>query len=176
LAYTIWYSKEPNGGGDFTTRFLQTVVYSRPITDSLTYIFQSDFGVQGDCVTATGDRTARWYGLNQYLFREINDEWTVGLRAEWFRDEQGYRVGGFLGDTSGGSLRGLSSDRSGYPGSFYEITLGANWKPNPNFIIRPSVRWDWFSGSADNAGGLLPFNDGKGTTQILVGGDIILLF
>lgn len=176
LAYTIWYGNEPNGGDQFTGRFLQTVVYSRPLTDALTYVFQSDFGVQENAVTSTGDRTARWYGVNQYLFREINDEWTVGIRAEWFRDEQGYRVGGFLGETTGGSLRGLSDLRSGYPGSFYEITVGANWKPSANFIVRPSIRWDWFSGQANNAGNLMPFNDGKSMTQILVGGDIILLY
>ena len=56
------------------------------------------------------------------------------------------------------------------------MTFGANWKPNANLVIRPMIRWDWFSGQSTNAGGLTPYNDGKSLTQVLVGGDIILLY
>lgn len=176
LALVIVSGLEPNGGGEFSNRYLQTLVYSRPLNDSWNYVAQSDLGIQADCVTATGNRTARWYGVNQYLFYTINDTWTFGMRAEWFRDEAGFRVGGFLPNTTGGSSRGLPTAFSGYSGSFYEITWGLNWKPNPNLVIRPMIRWDWFSGNAFNADQLLPFDDGTSTHQLLIGGDLILLY
>lgn len=176
LALVIVSGLEPNGGGAFTSRYLQTVVYSRPLTDSVNYVAQSDLGIQANAVTGTGNNTARWYGLNQYLFKTLNDQWTVGVRAEWFRDESGFRVGGFLPNTTTGSSRGLPTSFSGYAGSFYELTFGANWKPNDNLVIRPMIRWDWFSGQSTNAGGLTPFDDGTSLSQLLIGGDIILLY
>ncbi|MDA1017586.1 MAG: outer membrane beta-barrel protein, partial [Planctomycetota bacterium] len=27
-------------------------------------------------------------------------------------------------------------------GNYYNITLGLNWKPRPNLIVRPEIRWD----------------------------------
>ena len=88
--------------------------------------------------------------MNQYLFYKVSDCLTYGIRYEWFRDEDGYRVGGFLGSVSPtndrGPLRGLSGARSGYAGNFFEITVGANYKFTANTTIRPYVRFDWFSG------------------------------
>ena len=117
------------------------------ISERLNYVAQSDFGYQND-VFGAGTTDAYWYGLNQYLFYKVSDCMTYGIRAEWFRDQDGARVGGFLGTTPDGSLRGLSTSRFGYPGSFYEITMGANWKYTANTTIRPYVRFDWFSGSS----------------------------
>ena len=84
--------------------------------------------------------------MNQYLFYKVSDCMTYGIRAEWFRDQDGFRVGGFLGNTPDGSTRGLRTARFGYPGSFYEITMGANWKYSANTTFRPYARFDWFSG------------------------------
>ncbi len=57
LAYVWVQSHEPDansqavqapaGGRVYTSRFLQTVVYSKPLTDNLTWVAQSDLGVQG---------------------------------------------------------------------------------------------------------------------------------
>jgi len=156
---------------------LQTIAYSRPlkrISDRLTYVAQSDFGFQNNAILATG-KDARWYGLNQYLFYKVSDCMTYAVRAEWFRDEEGFRVGGFLGQTNAGADRGLPTARYGYPGSFYEITAGANWKYNANITVRPYVRFDWFSGDSP-AANLRPFNDGNGQSQTLLGFDVVALF
>jgi len=166
-----------NVGATFSQRFLQTLVYSRPlnrISDRLTYVAQSDFGYQND-VFGAGTTDAYWYGLNQYLFYKVSDCMTYGVRAEWFRDQDGARVGGFLGTTPDGSLRGLATNRFGYTGSFYEVTFGANYKWSANTMIRPYVRFDWFSGDSP-AANLKPFDDGTGNSQTLLGFDVVMLF
>jgi hypothetical protein len=166
-----------NQGATFSNRFLQTLVYSRPlvnINERLTYVAQSDFGYQND-VFGAGTTDAYWYGLNQYLFYTVSDCMSYGVRAEWFRDQDGARVGGFLGTTPDGSTRGLSTTRFGYAGSFYEVTFGANYKYSANTEIRPYVRFDWFSGSSP-APTLRPFDGGNGNSQTLLGFDVIMLF
>jgi len=119
--------------------------------------------------------------LNQYVFYKVSDCLTYGIRAEWFRDEEGFRVGGFLGTTPDGSLRGLSGNRFGYIGSFYEVTMGANYKLTANTTIRPYVRFDWFSGVSTNPGGVVgnpekPFSNGFGNSQTLLGLDVVSVF
>jgi len=166
----------------FRQRFLQTSVYSRPlkrINENMTYVAQSDFGWQNDALLSGKD--AKWYGLNQYVFYKVSDCLTYGIRAEWFRDEEGFRVGGFLGTTPDGSLRGLSGNRFGYIGSFYEVTMGANYKLTANTTIRPYVRFDWFSGVSTNPGGVVgnpekPFSNGFGNSQTLLGLDVVSVF
>jgi len=185
LAYAAVATNEAVlSGPALRQRYLQTVAYSRPlkrISERLTYVAQSDFGFQNDALANGGD--AKWYGLNQYLFYKVSDCMTYGIRAEWFRDQDGYRVGGFLGgtnpvpgDPSAGSLRGLPLNRSGYAGSFYEITAGANWKYSANTTVRPYARFDWFSGTSAGGPGLLPFADGNGNSQTLLGFDVVTLF
>ena len=172
---------EPNQNNNFSFRYLQTNVYTLPlkdISDKLTYVGQIDFAYQADALTS--GHAARWYALNQYWFYKISDCLTYGIRTEWFRDEEGFRMGGFTGTTPDGSLRGLSTDRAGYIGSFYEITIGANYKYSANTMIRPFVRFDWFSGvSTDpNHTGLpqKPFDDGTGNSQTLLGFDVVTLY
>ena len=36
--------------------------------------------------------------------------------------------------------------------SAYELTGGVNWKPHPNFVLRPEIRYQWGQGLADNLG------------------------
>ncbi len=182
LANTV--GNEPNATGSTSFRYLQTNVYSRPlkqISDKLTYVAQSDFGTQDNATLQ--NKNAKWYGLNQYLFYKVSDCLTYGIRYEWFRDQDGYRVGGFLGTVPGQpqSTRGLSTDRSGYAGSFYEITAGANYKFSANTTIRPYVRFDWFSGTSANPNGVVgnperPYDGGFGNSQTLLGFDLITLY
>ncbi len=186
LALANTAGQEPNQNygvnGSTSFRYLQTNVYSRPlkqINENLTYVAQSDFGYQNKAL-ANGDH-AWWYGLNQYLFYKVSDCLTYGIRAEWFRDQNGYRVGGFLGTTPSGSLRGLSPNRSGYFGNFYEVTLGANYKYTANTTIRPYVRFDWFSGFSSNPNGVVgnperPYANGFGNSQTLIGFDVVTLY
>ena len=63
------------------------------------------------------------------------------------------------------------------------MTWGLNWKPNRNWIIRPELRYDWYS--PDKDGGPLPFGrqvGGAGTAtgdqygQLYGGCDVIWQF
>lgn len=153
-------------------RWVYSVVYSRTLTDRLSYVFQHDNGRQDGA--AGGNQPAEWYGINQYLFYKVNCCWTLGLRAEWFRDDDGYRVAA-PGDYAAQGFSTNPASQGGWAGNFYDVALGANWKPNANFIFRPELRYDWYSGP-DNANGNQPYDDGASTDQWLLGGDVIFLY
>lgn len=180
LTHVIIYSLEPNANFDFTPRYYQSLVYSKPITEKWVYVGQSDLGVQKNAL-ASG-KTAYWYGLNQYLYYAFSEKLTFGLNFEWWRDEEGYRVAGFLpsnlpsGITS--DARGWSPNHFGYDGNFYQITIGPKWFPtaSKNVFIRPNFRFDWFQGSVNNPDGLKPYDDGGKNYQTLFVTDVVLLF
>ena len=180
LTQVLIYSLEPNASFVFTPRYYQSLVYSKPITDNLTYVGQSDFGTQSNA-TANGGR-ANWYGINQYLYYKVNNKWTWGANFEWWRDEEGFRVAGFLpSDLPSGITshqRGFPPNRFGYVGNFYQTTIGPRWYPtgNPNFFVRPNVRIDWFDGSSNNPGGLKPYDSGNKNYQGLLVTDVCWIF
>ncbi|MGA2031432.1 MAG: outer membrane beta-barrel protein [Thermoguttaceae bacterium] len=120
---------------------------------------------------------ARWYGLDQYLIYTVNKCWSFGTRLEFFRDEEGSRVAGvsnlsaeFTG-TPGFGWTGAP----GFAGTFTEATIGLNWHPNANFILRPELRWDCYDGSR-NLQNQLPFGDGNRSSQFLFATDLIFTF
>ena len=165
-------------------RTVTSIVYSNEFTDKLNYVYQSDFGYQA---YAGGDSpfyyetqgqqpgSAYWYGVNQYLFYNFTDYLIGGLRLEWFRDNNGTRVHYGLRDGSPGN--------SGFAGNFWAMTWGLNYLVGNNLVIRPELRYDWFSQDLGNAaqGVGLPFGKtagGLGTQsdQFYGGCDIIWQF
>ena len=186
LAFVPIFSPgEPNAANNFTSRYYQSLVYSKQLNDKLSYVGQSDFGTQSNA-TINGSR-ANWYGVNQYLFYKVNDKWTWGANFEWWRDEEGYRVAQFLPNTTGvpSGINGLSVGTNnlpgGYAGNFYQTTFGPRWYPTgkPNFFIRPNVRVDWFDGNinaAVNPGGLRPYDAGNKNYQGLLVTDVVWIF
>jgi len=176
IAYVNMWSNEVNqlGAGNFSSRYLQTLTLSRPITDNLTYVLQTDFGTQ-DAALASG-RSAQWYGLNQYLLYKQSDCVTWAANFEWFRDEDAFRVGGFLPTLGGGStVRGLPLARYGYQGNFFQVTMGPKWSPYKNLFVRPNVRFDWFDGTSP-AANLRPYDDGNKNQQVIFGTDVVWTF
>lgn len=59
------------------------------------------------------------YGINNELIYKLNPCWAFGLRGEWMH------AYGF----------GVSDDG-------FEFTLGANWTPCKNILVRPEIRYD----------------------------------
>lgn len=180
LAYAASVGEEEVSAGAFApteTRFVQSLVYSRTLTDRLSYVIQSDYGHQQNA--GGSGASAEWYGVNQYLFYKINCCWTAGVRAEWFRDDDGYRVAP-AGDYArlGPDVNNNPASVGGFEGNFYEVAVGLNYKPesNPNLIIRPEVRYDKFDGNAVNAAGTRPYDDGNSDHQFLYGIDLIYLY
>jgi len=141
---------------------IYSLVGTLRLTDRWKYVLQHDYGQTFDRNTAL---KADWYGVNQYLFYEINKCWGAGLRMEWFRDEDGTRVTGL----GAGNLA-----QGPFAGDFYEITAGLNWKPHANITVRPEVRWDWFDprGSTSNH----PYDSGDRNSQFLFGCDLIATY
>ena len=74
-----------------------STVYVNELTDKLTYVFQNDNGWQFNANPVSQNigqaaGLAQWYGINQYMFYNFSDTVVGGMRLEWFRDNNGYRV------------------------------------------------------------------------------------
>lgn len=149
-------------------RFFYSLVWQQRIGHRWTYVLQHDLGVQQTGSPYTGF-AAEWYCVNQYLFYKLNCKWDLGIRLEMFRDDDGLRVGGYGRRVSGSPIVPW-----GYAGTFWDISLGANWKPTSNLTIRPEVRYDSFNGI--NGLGFMPFNDGLDRNQWTFAVDMICEF
>lgn len=60
-------------------------------------------------------------------------------------------------------------------GPFSDLSLGLNYRPHPNFVLRPEVRWDWYGGGP-NLAGQLPFGNMNQTSQFTYAMDMIFTF
>jgi len=180
VAFVNFYTQEPSASptsDGFTGRYLQTLVYSHKFGEKYTFIGESDIASQDNQTATTG--TAQWYSLLAYLSYAQSDKttWTIG--GEWFHDEAGVRVGGFLPNLPNTPAttrtRGLDTARSGFVGDFYQITMGPKYQFNKNVYIRPNLRVDWYGGDANGAG-LLPYGDGTKREQGILGTDLGIVY
>jgi hypothetical protein len=180
LAWVGVFGPEPNFSGvnpssynglGYTNRFLQTVVYSNKISDDVMFVFQSDFGTQSDAVVA--GRSAKWYGINTYLYWNMTCRCQWGMNYEWFRDQGGFRVGGLLPSLGSPNARGLSLARSGYDGSFHRFGFGPKYYFTPNLYGRAALIADVYDGAVNNVGGLRPFDDGLRNHQQVLSFDLV---
>jgi hypothetical protein len=142
-----------------SVRSIFSLVVQQKLGELWQYVIQYDYGNQPGAglsnPTSGGNPTvASWYGIDQYLFRTINDRWRAGMRFEWFRDENGSRVPG-----------------AGQTADYFELTAGANWTPNKHVTLRPELRWDW-TGTPN----YYPFGDGTRSNQVLLDCDLIVRF
>jgi len=143
----------------YTNRTRYSWLISKQFGDRLEYVFHQWAGAQQD--GAPGGGAAKWYGIDQYAYYRLNQCWKVGTRVEWFRDENGTRVG--LTEPN-------NPNKAPLPGSYGSWTIGANWTPRTNVVIRPELRWDTYAGPAK------PYDDGNKTSQLLLGADAIVQF
>jgi hypothetical protein len=159
-------------------RTMYSLVLARKISRRLSYVIQHDWGMDDNGGVSLGGgafENGEWYGVNQYLFYELNCDWQLGLRFEWFRDDDGTRVGG-IGAPKGWALGpDIAADQIGWAGNFYEISLGLNWKPRSNIVVRPECRWDWYRGPVDGVGNL-PYHAGSSLDQFTFATDLIITF
>ncbi len=129
-------------------RSLSSLVVTYNFTNKFQYAFQHDFGYQSQ--TQLLNKNSYWYSVNQYLFYDLTDSVSAGLRAEWFRDNNGTRL------------------NTGIPSNYFELTAGVNWKPREWFCIRPEFRYDQ---SSDN---INPYVNQSKNHQFELAMDIIL--
>ena len=84
-------------------------------------------------------------GINQYLLYKYNDCLGVGARLEWWKNDSA---------------------------SFYEATVGLNYKATANLIFRPEIRYDWTPSDVAYAAA----NGGTVYNQTTFGFDAIFTF
>ncbi|WP_019866809.1 porin [Methylovulum miyakonense] len=139
-------------GDVYERRSSELMYYSAILQQNLGrwhYVLQHDRGAQQNAI-AQG-QNAEWYSIVQYLTYQAADTWGLGVRGEWFRDDDGVRY-------SAGAA------------SYYAMTAGLNWKPNGWLMVRPEVRYDWSEAHTP------PFNVGRSPDQILLGVDAVIQF
>jgi len=83
------------GAGTHGVRSLIDAVGTYNATSQLTFILNVDWGQQEN-VTSLVDGTAikaKWDGAAAYANYQVNDQWRLSVRAEYFDDKDGYRTG-----------------------------------------------------------------------------------
>jgi hypothetical protein len=178
LAYVMTYGDEANELFFTNTqhRYYQSLVFTRQANDKLKYIAHSDYSWQEDVDGIAAD--AEWYSISQYLIYQVNNCLSYGIRYEWFRDDDGFRVFGVgSSEFAAGVASPMGFVGGGYVGSFQDITVGANYKPHANVLIRPEVRWDWYDGLPSGINGRpLPWDNGTSASQFTAAVDAIVTF
>jgi hypothetical protein len=151
-------------------RYINDIVVTWKITDKLTSITDLNY-IHDDGLHASGG------GVAQYLTYALSDQWTVGGRAEIWRDDNGAFVAKFPANFDAvNAARGFPNTAvSGGKTTYGELTLGANYKPGfakpfDGLIIRPEFRVD------DALNGTKPFNNGMSSHQFTIAADLVLPF
>ncbi len=143
-------------------RTLFNVVWKHRWTDRLTQAAGNTDGVErgipglGAAIVdgvpqSAAARSDSWYGLGNYFVYEFTDKITGLWRSEVFYDTNGARTGLLAGDR------------------YYEMTLGARYKPKDWLLIRPEVRYDWSQFHP-------AFSNDTRKSQLTLGFDVTILF
>lgn len=127
LAAQGYSGKERVGGfvetGPEGTRNLVDLVGTFNASDKMTFILNYDYATQTNTPLANGATgTAKWSGLAGYANYQINDQWRLSGRAEYFDDKDGYRTGVVQ--------------------KWKEATLTVAYLPTKNLELRAEVRAD----------------------------------
>lgn len=133
-----------------THRSLSSLVITHSFSDKIRYVVQQDIGFQEHATKLYTQ--ALWYGINQYLIYDVSDAFSLGLRGEWFRDNNGTRLPINL------------------PGDYFALTAGVNWKPLTWLKCRPEIRYDWADASQNI------YDNQSRQQQLAVAMDIIITF
>ena len=139
---------QPTDGSLVGNRTLVSTVYTNTLTDRLTYVIQGDTAWQFNSALPTGNLgqqpgLAQWYSFAQWVFWKFNDRWTGGVRLEYFRDNNGYLF--YLPFRNVAEANNPGYYASGFAGNFWDLTVGLNYRPTRRWVLRPELRYDWFS-------------------------------
>lgn len=163
---------------------IYSIIARHDFTDKLHYVFTHDHGFAENVLTSNSigngkTETAKWYGVNQYLFYDIQDNLAAGIRAEWWRDANGFRVAGpsrcgasFNVDRTTGTGTSYACGPTVYPfagSNYFAITGGLSYNPVPWVLLRPNIRYDW----TDN---VRVFDSGTRRNQFLITADVVITF
>lgn len=152
---------EAAGEGDV---YAHTIVYTRKLGYRWNYALVHDYGIEQDGFLNDSFMTedAKYYSFTNYLYYDWSNELSFGGRFEWFCDEDNSRIQQV-------PVGLLFSGRN-----YYNVTLGANWKPCEHVLVRPEARYDWSDLNPIGTTGV--FNDFTKDDMYTFAVDVILFF
>jgi hypothetical protein len=143
---------------------MYSIVLKHMITEKTHFILQHDHGFADGVLLNNLKysgvvKDAQWYGVNMHMYYDLTPDLSVGVRGEWFRDRDGFRVWSpgrvsaatnHLGNSY--ALGGANQLAASTPADYYAVTIGANWKAVRTLNlgweglrqlnIRPNIRYD----------------------------------
>ncbi len=143
---------------------MTSVIVTAKLTDKLTYVLWNDH--LKETKDPAGAIVRDTLDVTQYLIYQVDDKLGLATRFEWY----GLEGAAFPRLTGGAVAARAPFDRS----DVLVLTVGANYKPMDNFVIRPELRWDWdkdLTGIND-----LDSNGNVQSSQCTFGIDAILSF
>lgn len=165
FATTHFGPETPGNDSDF--RWLNDITAIVKLTDKLTAITDLNYAYDDAA-------NAKAFGVAQYFTYALTDKLTLGVRAEVFRDDEGFFVGQY-GDNADpvhvleGSALASADTRGAGPNTYTALTAGVTWKLNDHMVIRPEFRWD--HATEDQT-----FNDFEDGNMFTAGLDFIIYF
>ncbi|QXI40281.1 outer membrane beta-barrel protein [Pseudomonas xantholysinigenes] len=109
-----------------------------------------------DIINGPGFAGAHWWGVNTSISYRVRDDLAFSLRAEHFDDPQGF------------ALFPVSVAQ----GAFNALTIGLRYEATRNLPLRPELRYDRFSGRAEDH----PFGNGRDRAQTTATVQALLYF
>lgn len=135
---------------------MYNIVLQHRITPKTHMVLHHVHGYAGGILLNGAPTNAEWYGINTHLYYDLLNDLSIGIRGEWFRDRDGFRVFSpfrvvAATDNTGHSFAGAFAPISA-PADYYAVTVGMNWKPAKRLKmdwklmqklnIRPNIRYD----------------------------------
>ena len=160
---TVTYATTFGDPGDdpalTTDVFMNSLIFDTALTDSLNHVLWGDFQTRRP--NPANGQAFKQYAIINYLTKQLNDCWAIGLRHEWL----------YAGENAGVPLGPATLT----PGVHYhDWTIGLNYRPTGNLLIKPEVRYDYIDFDGAAAGG--PFDRGTARSQFTYGFQSILTF
>ncbi|WP_292996385.1 porin [Nitrosomonas sp.] len=179
---------------DETWAFYNMVLQHR-ITPKTLLVLHHVYGYAGDVLLnnlkySNVTQNAEWISVIAHLYYDLTDNVSIGARAEWYRDQDGFRnpspfrIAAATNRVNGTavSYAGSLSNVTITPADYYDVTVGLNWKAarslklKEKFLqklsIRSNIRYDRVD--AYRSAAYRPFADHK--DQILFSLDFLLPF
>ena len=136
VAFYVNYIGGPENADDNSSiRHVVDLIGTVTVNPMLSLGVNADFGTEGGTSTVTTGDDAKWSGFAGYAKISTSGPFSLGLRAETFKDEGGTRL--LIGEAR-----------------VNEFTITPTFKFGSNFVVRPEFRYD----TSDSE----PFLDDKG--------------
>jgi hypothetical protein len=119
LLATILGSGEFNQAENLSNPRIFDLVYTRALSEKLTYKLDSLYGYQENSPVVG---VASWFAFVNYLAYDWSEQLQGNLRLEFFDDSDG--------------------NRTGFKGLYTAVTTGLTMRPSKCLILRPELRYD----------------------------------